>query len=93
MARIDPAAYRIGVEAVWLASQRDRACRISVPTLILCGTEDRATPPSLSNELLQLVSGAVYETIAGAGHLSNLERPDDFNLVVDAFVRGVDMRG
>jgi 3-oxoadipate enol-lactonase len=93
MARIDPAAYRIGVEAVWLASQRDRARRISVPTLILCGTEDRATPPSLSNELLQLVSGAQYETIAGAGHLSNLERPDDFNLVVDAFVRGVDMRG
>ena len=59
MARIDPAAYRIGVEAVWLASQRDRVRRISVPTLILCGTEDRATPPSLSNELLQLVSGAV----------------------------------
>ena len=93
MARIDPAAYRIGVEAVWLASQRDRARRIAVPTLILCGTEDKATPPALSNELLQLVPGAQYETIAGAGHLSNLERPDDFNLVVDAFVRGVDLRG
>ena len=93
MARIDPAAYRTGVEAVWLAKQRDRARRIGVPTLILCGTEDKVTPPALSNELLQLVPGAQYETIAGAGHLSNLERPDDFNLVVDAFVRGVDLRG
>ena len=93
MARIDPAAYRIGVEAVWLANQRDRARRIAVPTLILCGTEDKVTPPSLSNELLQLIPGAQYETIAGAGHLSNLERPDDFNLLVSAFVRGVDSRG
>ena len=25
MARIDPAAYRIGAEAVWLAAQEDRA--------------------------------------------------------------------
>jgi 3-oxoadipate enol-lactonase len=93
MARIDPAAYRVGVEAVWLSKQRDRARRIAVPTLILCGTEDSVTPPALSNELLQLIPGAQYETIAGAGHLSNLERPDDFNLLVSAFIRGVDMRG
>ena len=92
MARIDPSAYRIGVEAVWLAEQRDRARRIAVPTLIICGTEDRVTPPALSNELLQLIPGAQMETIAGAGHLSNLERPDGFNLLVDAFVRGVDLR-
>src|SRR3954447_3110650 len=34
MARIDPAAYRIGAEAVWLANQRDRAAEIGVPTLV-----------------------------------------------------------
>jgi len=93
MARIDAAAYRTGAEAVWLAAQRDRARKIRVPTLILCGSDDRVTPPALSNELLQLVPGAQYETIAGAGHLSNLERPDDFNLLVGAFIRGVDSRG
>ena len=31
MARIDPAAYRIGAEAVWLADQRDRAAAIARP--------------------------------------------------------------
>ena len=35
MSRIDPAAYRIGAEAVWLADQRDRAAAIDVPTLVL----------------------------------------------------------
>ena len=35
MSRIDPAAYRIGAEAVWLADQRDRAAAIHAPTLIV----------------------------------------------------------
>src|SRR4029079_1962871 len=51
MARIDPAAYRIGAEAVWLAEQQDRARAIRVPTLVLCAAEDRVTPPALSRAL------------------------------------------
>ena len=92
MARIDPAAYRTGAEAVWLADQSDRAHDIRVPTLVLCGAEDKITPPPLSRELAHLIPGAQLETIAGAGHISNLERPDEFNTLVGAFIRGVDSR-
>jgi 3-oxoadipate enol-lactonase len=92
MARIDPAAYRIGAEAVWLADQRDRAHDIRGPVLVLCGTDDKITPPALSRELTQLIPGARYEPIDGAGHLGNLERPDEFNTLVGAFIRGVDSR-
>jgi 3-oxoadipate enol-lactonase len=92
MSRIDPAAYRIGAEAVWLADQRDRAAAIRVPTLVLCGAEDRVTPPARSTALAELIPGAQCELIEGAGHLSNLERPDEFNTLVGAFVRGVDSR-
>ena len=92
MARIDPAAYRIGAEAVWLADQRDRAAAIRVPTLVLCGAEDRVTPPALSTALTRLIPGAQYDAIERAGHLSNLERPDAFNTLVGAFIRGVDSR-
>ena len=92
MARIDPAAYRIGAQAVWLADQRERAHDIRVPTLVLCGTEDKITPPTLSRELTQLIPGAGYELIEGAGHIGNLERPDEFNTLVNAFIRGVDSR-
>jgi 3-oxoadipate enol-lactonase len=86
MARIDPAAYRIGAEAVWLADQRDRTRRIRVPTLVICGAEDKVTPPELSSELAELIPGARYELIERAGHLSNLERPDEFNKVVREFI-------
>jgi 3-oxoadipate enol-lactonase len=92
MARIGPSAYRVGAEAVWLADQRERAHDIRVPTLVLCGTEDRITPPSLSRELTHIIPGARYEPIEGAGHIGNLERPDEFNTLVNAFIRGVDSR-
>ena len=92
MARIDPAAYAIGAEAVWLADQRERAHEIRVPTLVLCGSEDRPTPPALSTALAKLVPGAQHETIERAGHLTNLERPAEFNTLVNAFIRGVDSR-
>jgi 3-oxoadipate enol-lactonase len=92
MGRVDPAAYRVGAKAVWLADQRDRARAIRVPTLVLCGAEDRITPPALSTGLARLIPGSHYEEIEGAGHLSNLERPDAFNMLVGAFIRGADSR-
>jgi 3-oxoadipate enol-lactonase len=93
MAAIDPAAYRIGAEAVWLADQRDRASAIRVPALVLCGAEDKITPPELSTALARLIPGARYELIERAGHLSNRERPDDFNRLVEAFIRAADSPG
>ena len=92
MARINPAAFRIGAQAVWLADQSDRAGEIRVPTLVLCGEQDHVTPPPLSRALTQLIPGARCELIEGVGHLGNLERPADFNTLVGAFIRGVDSR-
>lgn len=92
MARIDPAAYRIGAEAVWLADQGTRAHAVRVPTLVVCGSEDQVTPPALSLALTQLIPGARSELIEGAGHLSNFEQPDAFNALVGAFIGGVDSR-
>jgi 3-oxoadipate enol-lactonase len=90
MSRIDPAAYRIGAEAVWLADQRERAERIDVPTLIVCGDKDRPTPPELSSQLHALVSGSRLEMIARAGHLTNLEQPATFNRLLDRFLEEVE---
>jgi len=90
MSRIDAAAYRIGAEAVWLADQRKRAAAIDVPTLVIVGEEDRATPPELSKQLADLIPGARLESIAGAGHISNLERPAEFDRIVEEFIAAVE---
>jgi 3-oxoadipate enol-lactonase len=86
MASIDPTAYRIGAEAVWLADQRQRAAAIDVPTLVLCGAADKVTPPALSEELASIIPGAKLEVIPGAGHIANLERPAEFDERVEEFI-------
>ena len=68
MSRIDPAAYRIGAEAVWLADQAERADAIRVPTLVVCGAQDRITPSALSTSLTRMIPGAHYDAIEGVGH-------------------------
>jgi 3-oxoadipate enol-lactonase len=90
MARIDPAAYRIGAEAVWLADQRERAEEIDVPTLVIVGDQDLVTPPELSNELVDLIPNARMQLIDRCGHISNGERPDAFNAIVGEFIRELD---
>lgn len=90
MAAIDPKAYRIGAHTVWLADQRDEARSIRVPTLVLCGTEDRITPPALSEELARLIPGARLELIEAAGHLANAEQPAAFNAAIDRFLAEVE---
>ena len=91
MGRIDPAAYRLGARAVWLADQQDRAADIAVPTLVIVGEEDLITPPSLSRALVDLVgSAARFQTVAAAGHLANLEQPAAFNEAVDQFIAKTD---
>jgi 3-oxoadipate enol-lactonase len=90
MSRIDPAAYCIGAEAVWIADQRDRVAEITVPTLVICGDEDQPTPPELSRELHEAIAGSRLEMIPNAGHLTNLEQPDAFNSAVERFLAQVE---
>ena len=90
MAAIEPEAYRIGARAVWLADQRERAAAIHSPTLVICGDEDAITPPSLSEELASLIPRSKLQIIAGASHLANLDKPDEFNRLMDDFLSAIE---
>lgn len=59
---------------------------ISVPTLIVVGEEDALTPPREARLLQQGIAGSRIELVAGAGHVSNAERPGTFNHVLSEFV-------
>lgn len=50
--------------------------RLSLPTLVVAGSEDGATPPDLVHETASLIPGAEYLMIEGAGHLPPIDRPD-----------------
>ncbi len=60
--------------------------RISVPTLLLYGEHDRLTPPAIGQALHRRIAGSGFAVIEGAGHLSNIERPEAFNAALRAFL-------
>jgi pimeloyl-ACP methyl ester carboxylesterase len=59
---------------------------ILAPTLILVGSEDQLTPPTDARLMHREIRGARLEIIEGASHLSNLERPIEFNLALRSFL-------
>ena len=52
---------------------------IDVPTLVITSTGDTLIPPGATSPLADQIRGARLEVIERAGHLSNLEAPDEFN--------------
>jgi len=64
---------------------RPRLRRVAAPSLVLCGTKDRANIP-LSKELAAGIPSAELRLVPGATHLWNLQQPEAFNEIVAAFV-------
>jgi 3-oxoadipate enol-lactonase len=55
--------------------------------LVITGSLDKITPPTLGIEIANLIPDAEYHLIENAGHLSNLDQPDKFNRVVWEFLK------
>jgi len=59
---------------------------ITVPTLIVVGSDDEFTPVSDAEFLHKNIAGSELAIIPNAGHMPNLEYPDDFNRAFDTFL-------
>ena len=70
-------------------ANREEMCysleNIIIPTLIISGKEDKAVPPQQSTFMHQQIPRSILHFIDKAGHLPNLEKPDEFNLLVKDF--------
>lgn len=66
--------------------------RIPCPVLLLAGAEDTLAPPDVMRAMHDQIPGSELVVIDGAGHLSNLERPERFNAVVAGFLGGLAQR-
>ncbi|MEJ1160943.1 3-oxoadipate enol-lactonase [Prosthecomicrobium sp. N25] len=59
---------------------------IMVPTLLLCGSADLSTPPDLVRGTAEIIPGARFEVIDGAGHLPCVEAPERTADLISGFV-------
>lgn len=54
---------------------RPALARLDLPALVLCGRQDRITPPALAEELAALLPGARLLLVDAAGHMLPCEQP------------------
>lgn len=60
----------------------ERARRITTPTMILAGADDRSCPPAHGRRLQAVMPCATLALVGGAGHMLPLERPDVFSAAI-----------
>lgn len=60
---------------------------IKVPTLLIWGENDTATPVYQAKIMEQKIPDAGLVVIKGAGHYSFLDKPSEFNIIADHFLR------
>lgn len=71
-------------------AERGETCsnlnRVQVPALIICGEGDVVTPLEQSKVLNNGLAKSTLHVIDNAGHLSNIEQPEDFNRAISEFI-------
>ena len=81
----DPAGYVACCAALRDADFRKEISQINVPTLVIAGTYDPATPPADGRSLAESIRGAQFVEL-DVSHLSNIEAEKEFNAAVLKFL-------
>ncbi len=93
-AEMDLMAEETGTEAfirqqraiIGRADTRPTLATIKCPALMIVGASDQLTPPAHAEEIAKEIPGAKLVKLAGCGHMSPMERPDEVTkLLVDFF--------
>ena len=84
--KIDPSAFRAACMALIEADLVPDLPMLEVPTLVICGELDQATPPELNQLIAAKVAGARYTELPRCGHCPPLEQPEAFLAAVAEFL-------
>ncbi|HZP75899.1 MAG TPA: alpha/beta fold hydrolase [Pseudolabrys sp.] len=83
---IDPKAFQQACAILVNCDLTPLLHRLKVPTLVVCGELDQATPPELNKAIAEKVAGGRYVELPGCGHCPPLEQPEAFLAAIKEFV-------
>ena len=64
----------------------DKVGAISLPTLLICGSEDEMTPVKYTSYLADKIKGATQVIIPGGTHFVYMEKPQEVNQAIEEFL-------
>jgi pimeloyl-ACP methyl ester carboxylesterase len=67
----------------------DQLSDIFIPALIICGAQDKMTPPKYSEYLAENIGKAHIEVVPDAGHMVMLEKPDAVSGMLSRFLDAI----
>ncbi len=74
-------------------AERKETCshlhKINMPVLIMVGKEDKITPPAAARLLHDNIQNSYLTILEHAGHLTNMENPEEFNIHLKIFLRRI----
>ncbi len=79
------AGYAGCCEAIRDMDQRAAIRAIAVPTLVVVGEKDPATPPEAAAQIHDSIAGSELVVIPDAAHLSNIEQQGAFSAAIEKF--------
>jgi pimeloyl-ACP methyl ester carboxylesterase len=86
-ADVRPEALARQLSIMAATDQRDLLPQIVVPTLLIWGELDERSPIRIAHQLEDAIPDTELVVIPGAGHLSNLEKPEMINEAIREFCR------
>ncbi|MGB8645831.1 MAG: alpha/beta hydrolase [Anaerolineae bacterium] len=87
---VDPQVFHDDLAACDRFNIMERLGEIRAPTLVVCGDQDRMTPPKFSQYLAAQITGAQLVIVPGAGHMVMLERAEEVSAALAGLVGKVD---
>ncbi len=60
--------------------------QINIPTLVICGSEDKLTPPFVMKEMAEKINNSEFVVVEGAGHMAPVERAEFVTSTIKAFL-------
>ena len=81
-----PHGYAACCAAIRDMDLRELITGIRVPTLVIVGEDDPATPPDKAREIQSLIPGAQLEVIPDAAHLLNIEQDVAFDAALTSLL-------
>ncbi len=61
--------------------------KIKVPVLLICGEQDKLTPPEIMKSMNEKIINSEFAIVPGAGHVSAVENPEFFNTEAEKFLK------
>ena len=85
----------IAAAALGMAERPDSSALLSslpCPALVIAGEFDALSPSSEMQAMANAIPGVRFEVIPGAGHMTPMEKPREFNAILRSFLQSLEPR-